>query len=551
MHRRPDTSIYQFGLRVPNDLRSRFPGPWAVRCSLKTADLREANARAKELQATWEVRFQALRNGAHAAMPGPSQPAAPDLHALRVALLERVEAALPSIDARSAGMSAEERRRQIDSAQWVLESRRAAMQGGWVDDLGADEWIEELAPARHPAAIAEVQAARVLLSELHVEALVDTSRTFPTRVRRLRERRALLALGELGGSAGATPGPAIAASPAVAVRRIGDAYDLWLQVPRPAKTAATFKRHAGMFADMMGDPALSSVDRRAALRFRVGLQDWAVEHKKTPATADNVLVSVRAIFSAARDHGWIDSTPFADLPAIKVGGAQQQAREPWTHAELAVLFDDPIWTAYQLPLSSKAGRAAAYWVPLIACFTGARVSEIAQLWTDDLTLTPGEEVIEFRASKDRGQQLKNAGSWRAVPMHSELIRLGLNDYAASLPVGPLFPDLPTAGVNGAGGQFGKWFGEFKTRKGFPGRAKAFHSFRHLVATELRLNGATEAQANAITGHAGIGVAGKVYAATIRQHANRLRDIIELLRFPELRLPRVYSVGDSGRKGQRV
>ena len=60
---RPDSNLYQFGLRVPTELRKHFGSPWALRCSLGTADLREANDKAKALQAEWAVRFESLRSG--------------------------------------------------------------------------------------------------------------------------------------------------------------------------------------------------------------------------------------------------------------------------------------------------------------------------------------------------------------------------------------------------------------------------------------------------------------------------------------------------------
>lgn len=103
--------------------------------------------------------------------------------------------------------------------------------------------------------------------------------------------------------------------------------------------------------------------------------------------------------------------------------------------------------------------------------------------------------------------------------------------------GIVFPHLPKEGMNGAGGQFGKWFGTFKKAKGFTSPSPSFHSFRHLVATELRLAGATDAQADAITGHAGNGVGRQVYAATIRRKAEQLRHVIELLDFPTKQLQR--------------
>src|SRR5206468_2266878 len=125
-------------------------------------------------------------------------------------------------------------------------------------------------------------------------------------------------------------------------------------------------------------------------------------------------------------------------------------------------------------------------------------------------------------------KLKTKGSWRAVPMHGELIRLGFARYVAALPSGPVFPDLPTNGKNGPGGMFGSWFGTFKSAKGFTSPAKTFHSFRHLVSTELQLKNVNEALRNSLLGHAGKGMGEKVYGATIRRSAEPLRPTINLL-----------------------
>ncbi|MFL6681881.1 MAG: DUF6538 domain-containing protein [Burkholderiaceae bacterium] len=47
-------------MKAPLDLQSR---QWAHRCSLATADLREANTRAAALQATWMHHFDGDRRG--------------------------------------------------------------------------------------------------------------------------------------------------------------------------------------------------------------------------------------------------------------------------------------------------------------------------------------------------------------------------------------------------------------------------------------------------------------------------------------------------------
>lgn len=522
VHRRTDSGIYQFGLRAPVDLLQHFPSGWAIRCSLKTPDLRTANEKAKALQAEWAGKFDALRSG---------KPQPVDLPRIRETLFGRMEAVIKSVDAQYGDLVGEARIERAQMLKWQLDEAKAGLREGFVPDW-AESSIVGLGFPRSPLVDAEVLAHIVAMLEIRHEALVDETRTFPLRVSTLNARKSLL---------GALASPS-ASSPSLAIRgtsvaqhgghKISDALEQWTSGQRPAKTVGTFTRHAQQFADMMGNPFLESIDKIAAIEFRDKLQEWAIKNHKTANTADNVLVSIRALVNVARDKGWISGNPFERM-AVKIGGKESEGREPWTHEELKILFDDPIWTQGRLPTERKAGGAAAYWIPLIACYTGARVSEIAQLWTSDLGVTPGQEVIEFRSDAERAQKLKTKGSWRAVPMHSELIRLGLPEYVKSLPEGYLFPLLPRSGQNGAGGQFSKWFGDFKSQKGFKTLSKSMHSFRHLVASELRLAKVTDALADAITGHAGEGVGRTRYAATIRREAERLRPEIERLKYPDL------------------
>lgn len=526
VHRRADSGIYQFGLRAPVDLLTHFPSAWAVRCSLMTADLRQANAKAKELQAEWAGRFESLRSG-------KAQPV--DLISVRRKLYSAWKRVLSKLDDAYATLPKAERDQRAEGlALQVMELR------DYLSDGELPEWAEDAArrygDPSSPAIVTEVGGHLMMLYEVMHEALTDERRTFPLRVRYGREREQALESLEANDSHVSTAQIGGKRAP-IDGKKIANALEAWTETKRPTeKTRLVFERHARQFADLMDDPWLSYIDKTAAIAFRDKLQAWAIAEKKTARTADNVLVSIRALFNVACDKGWLASSPMRGL-SVEVGGKESELREPWTHEELKKLFDDDIWTKHALPENRKAGGEAAYWIPLIACYTGARLSEIAQLWTDDVSTAHGAEVLEFTADGEREQKLKNAGSWRAVPMHSELVRLGLCEYVASLPEGYLFPLLPKDGKNGAGGQFGQWFGLFKRNKGFTSPTKSFHSFRHLVATELRLAGATDAQADAITGHAGEGIGRRVYSATIRRQAERLRPAVELLRFPIAARPR--------------
>ena len=514
VHRRPDSGIYQFGLRAPEDLRANFPSGWAIRASLKTADLKEANAKAKALQAEWASRFEALRTG---------KPRPIDIPVLRRHLFEQWERAIARLDNTCSRVRGEDRETWILGLKGQINDVRLCLERGVLPD-----WLEDSAKrygdATSPEIVVEYGGHQLMLFEVALEALTDERRTFPLRVRYTQERRDLMRLSAAPHAVShpQEPQPIAPASG----KKISDAYATWIAMRQaPERTRQTYKRHADQFVTLMGDLPLHAVNRTMGIEFRDKLQTWAIEKGKTATTADNILVSLRALFNVARDKGWLTGNPLERL-RVEIGGKESEGREPWTKEELGLIFSDPLWTKHAIPTDKKAGKEAAYWMPLIACYTGARLTEIAQLWTDDVATEPGKETFEFRADAQRDQKLKNAGSWRAVPMHPELIRLGFCDYVQSLPKGSLFPHLPKEGKNGAGGQFGKWFGTFKSAKGFTSPAKSFHSFRHLVATELRLAGATDAQADAITGHAGNGVGRQVYAATIRRKAEQLRHVVE-------------------------
>lgn len=524
IYRRSDSGNYQFGLRAPKKLLQHFPKGWAIRCSLETADLRTANERAKKLQAEWSARFEAMRTGKATPV---------DLAEVRTKLLNRLERLLIEVDHQYQGLSVEERTERSDALAWQLDDARSWMAGGDVPDWAAS-WINELDFPRSALSDAEAMGHLLTVLEIRHEALTDQTRIFPKRVSLIGSRRGLFE--SMGVAAAGKSSTQLLTKGAA--HKMSDALAVWLETEHPSKTIGTFTRHVNQFSEMMSDPALEVIDKPLAIEFRDSLQKWAVENNKTASTADNVLVSIRALTNVARDKGWLTANPFERL-SVKIGGRVLAKREPWLPQELKVLFDDPIWRDYALPKAKKAGADAAYWIPLIACYTGARVSEIAQLWTDDIAPDVGVEVIEFRENQTRNQSLKNEGSWRAVPMHAELIRLGLPEYVQSLPLGPLFPLLPVKGANGAGGQFGQWFGNFKRVKGFESKTKTMHSFRHLVASELRLLSVAESLADAITGHTGESVARKVYSATIKRQAERLRPEINKLSYENLSLPRVW------------
>ncbi|WP_342238093.1 DUF6538 domain-containing protein [Inquilinus sp. OTU3971] len=81
-------------------------------------------------------------------------------------------------------------------------------------------------------------------------------------------------------------------------------------------------------------------------------------------------------------------------------------------------------------------RRPMWWVTRIALFTGMRLNEICSLDREDVRQEHGVWVFDIT-------EAKSEAGVRVVPIHSELIRLGLLDHLPE--TGPIFPELAPAG----------------------------------------------------------------------------------------------------------
>ena len=105
---------------------------------------------------------------------------------------------------------------------------------------------------------------------------------------------------------------------------------------------------------------------------------------------------------------------------------------------------------------------------------------------------------------DEGKRVKNKSSRRRVPIHAELVRLGLLEFVETRRnMGervPLFPDLRADRSGVMTGNWSKWWGRYARSIGIIDRRKVFHSFRHAFKTECRVAGIGKEFHDAITGH---------------------------------------------------
>jgi len=121
---------------------------------------------------------------------------------------------------------------------------------------------------------------------------------------------------------------------------------------------------------------------------------------------------------------------------------RRRKRQSFNDGDLNAIFSMPIFTEDKRP-KGGAGEAAK-WLPLLACYTGARLEELGQLRVADIEKVSGVWCIDI--NENHGKRVKTESSIRQVPLHSDLtMRLGFLDYLEKRskegPQAMLFPEL--------------------------------------------------------------------------------------------------------------
>lgn len=147
-------------------------------------------------------------------------------------------------------------------------------------------------------------------------------------------------------------------------------------------------------------------------------------------------------------------------------------------------------------------RDGKFWLPLIGLFAGLRLEEACQLAVADFRKTGGLWVMDVTGDEDG--RVKKRSSNRTVPVHPELIRLGLVEHVDAVRKaggGRLFPELKAGGPGGTLlHEFSKWFGRYVEAIGLKAPGLTLHSFRKNVASALQGAGVPERVAADILGH---------------------------------------------------
>jgi integrase len=287
-----------------------------------------------------------------------------------------------------------------------------------------------------------------------------------------------------------------------------DIYERWIKSkPRSSDAINTCMRSLLLYEEQTGNPPLQLLTRSQGDSFRAWLQE--PERGTASKTAYDRFTWVKTLLKFAyRDLELISRNPWEGIELFKETTKQ---RRPWSEVELQTLLGQPLFQEYILPRDWRAGSDAAYWIPLLGIFTGARLSELAQLHVNDILESDAIPSISI-TNTGLNQQLKTSASVRTIPIHSELLRLGFLQYVRHIKKcghDLLWPNLKQR-KDKPGGYFSNWFGEYRASIGLAGYPD-FHCFRHSVRSQLGEAEVPEHVIDSVLGHEIKGSTGaKVY-----------------------------------------
>lgn len=220
--------------------------------------------------------------------------------------------------------------------------------------------------------------------------------------------------------------------------------------------------------------------------------------------------------------------------------------------QLDKLFRSPLFTGCKSDSQiARAGdhlvRDHRYWAPLIALFSGARLGEIVQLDVADIKKgDDGGYAFHLIDGGDGEKRLKSEAARRVVPVHNELVRLGLLDHVKRQKKAKhkkLFPGIKPDSRGFLSGPTSHRFNQYLRTVGVKETGLVFHSFRHTFIDALRRAEITDIDRQTVIGHAPSGVTAGYGQLTDRQAYDRHRRLVDAVEYPGLDLSHLRTRDD--------
>lgn len=476
--------VYYFRARIPEDLRDSFEGRTERTISLRTSDKAEALQRARLERLKLDQAFHQAR----ALRDAPAVAELSDTEVERLAALYHAKQLEDDEFIRAQGRLAGDMFELYGKAVEKFNLKDAQQVARGVPDV-ADSEMEAFLAGQ---GIKLTQGTELYRKVAYVFA-------------KARKRAGDAVLSRQRGEVIDTPSVAPPAIRTHTQLATGDTLEVLLAYwktqgekrPNTLREADTAVRR---FRELVGDVPASRIEKQHVVAFKDGL---LAEGKAAP-TVLKLLNLLRAIFETAAENGKLPANP---ARGVKVQRPKTKPKErvPFSLADLEGLFRSEVFTQGKRP---QGGRGeAAFWIPLIALWTGARLEEIGQLLADDIKQENGVyffHITDGTDTPEAGKNIKTDSSRRRVPIHAELVCCGFLEYLADIKKkghARLFPLLSSGEGRQLTATFSQWFGRYlRGVVKVTDPRKVFHSFRHGFKDACRACGIPKEHHDVLTGH---------------------------------------------------
>jgi integrase len=484
---------YSIRRRVPLDLVQHYGGKAEITQALGTADPKIARKLMPFKWAALEREFDALRvsiasNPAPATLPPP-----------------RKAKAAPKVKDRWETMSREEFDYQQEAEAFFRE-QDAQEEGERDEREELERKILRFVDGPPEGLTPEQLAIRDLMRDRAYYREVAEEQAANARSELKRAQAALQAQAAPAAEAKLTVSPAPASGAATSLDAIVDKWAAERKVS--AKGVDTHRAVARWFTARTGDLPVEKITKRDVLTFK----DKLLAEGTTAANVKVKLTRLRTLLNYAASNDYIPENPAKDVTLV-VPDAEKNKRKPFDLPSLAAIFGSPVYAQDERPTEGRG--EAAYWLPLLALFTGARLEELGQLRPSDVreeTYPDADEeeqkawFIHVMEDEEDDLKLKNAGSERIIPVHPSLEQQGFIRFVqAAKDAGQarLFPALRPNKYGRLTAKWGEWFGGYKRNViGITDGRLVFHSFRHTFKRYARHVKMVEGVQRQIMGHSG-------------------------------------------------
>lgn len=302
-----------------------------------------------------------------------------------------------------------------------------------------------------------------------------------------------------------TPAPAAPAPPAPTPRAHSAAGSLtgiaeaWGAERKPrAKTLEEHRRVVKAFVDFVGSDDAGAITPENVVAWK----DKLVAEGRLAARTINgkYLTPLNTVLNWGKANRRIATNPAQGVRCIGKAPPRTRSRV-FTDAEVKTILRAALTAPRTSGRHAPETLAARRWVPWLCAYSGARVAEVTQLRAQDFREEQGVWVIHI--SPEAGAVKSDKP--RTVPVHPDLIRQGLLDFAKARGEGPLFYDEGRGRVRSAkshpaktvAGRLSEWVRNIGVTDP---NIQPNHGWRHLFMTLCRTHGVQEEARYFMVGH---------------------------------------------------